>query len=271
MARAWGSVAAVGVAIGLATAGAESGQETCEGCWKPRPSSAPWQIQLQGRLDLSVRARVYEIDGLDHDAATVRTLHRRGRRVICYVNAGAWESFRRDAGEFPPEVLGKRYEGFPDERWLDVRRIDLLEPLLGARLDACRRKGFDAVDPDNVNGYQNDTGFPLTAADQLRFNRWLADEIHARGMAAILKNDGPQVPDLVGPFDGAVVEQCFQYRECHRYAPFVRTGEPVYAIEYRRQSAAICRAARRRRIAVIFKRVSLRAYRATCGERGRRR
>ena len=251
----------------MVTTAAGEGPAGCAGCWEPKPSSSPWQIQLQGRLDLDVRAKVYEIDGLDHRRATVQRLHRRGRRVICYVNAGAWESFRPDAGSFPPEVLGKRYEGFPEERWLDIRRIDLLGPLLKARLDVCREKGFDAVDPDNVNGYQNDTGFPLSAVDQLRFNRWLADEIHARGMAAILKNDGPQVPELAGPFDGAVVEQCFQYRECGAYAAFLRAGEPVYAIEYGRPSDRVCRVARRRRISVIFKRLSLFAHRRTCAGR----
>lgn len=256
----WASLAAAVLATGLVA--------PADARWDPRPTTSPWQIQLQGRIDLGVRARVYEIDGQEGSEATVRRLHRRGRRVICYINAGAWESYRPDADRFPPEVLGKRYVGFPDERWLDIRRIDLLGPLLGARVDTCRSKGFDAVDPDNVNGYQNDTGFPLTAADQLAFNRWLADEIHDRGMAAILKNDGPQVPDLVGPFDGAVVEECFQYRECGLYNPFLRAGEPVYAIEYRRPSAAACRVARRRRISLIFKRPSLLAYRRTCGARG---
>jgi hypothetical protein len=258
------TLAAGAVAVGLISAGADGESGQCQGCWKPRTSNFPWQIQLQGKLDLKVRARVYEIDGFDRGKGAVRALHRRGRRVICYLNAGAWESFRPDAASFPEEVLGKRYVGYPDERWLDIRRIDLLEPLLGARLDACASKGFDAADPDNVNGYQNDTGFPLTAADQLRFNRWLADEIHERGMAAILKNDGPQVPDLVDPFDGAVVEECFQFRECGLYAPFVRAGKPVFAIEYRSPSARVCRAAKRRRFSMIFKRTSLRAYRRTC-------
>ena len=64
-------------------------------------------------------------------------------------------------------MLGKQYEGFPEERWLDIRRIDLLAPILRARIDACRAKGFDGVDPDNLNGFENDTGFPLTATDQL--------------------------------------------------------------------------------------------------------
>jgi hypothetical protein len=247
-----------------ARAAAASSPAPCHGCWKPRPSTSPWQIQLQGKPKLDVRARVFEFDGFETSRRVVSRVHRRKRRVICYLNAGAWEDFRADAGDFPHETLGKTYSGYPDERWLDIRRIDLLAPILRARLDTCRRRGFDAVDPDNLNGYQNDTGFSLTAADQLAFNRWLADAIHARGMAAILKNEGPQVHDLVRWFEGAVVEECFQFSECGLYRPFIRAHKPVYAIEYRRRSRRVCRSAKRRRFSVIFKRKSLRAFRRAC-------
>ncbi len=151
-----------------------------EARWKPRTTTGPWQWQLTGRVDLGVRARVFDIDGLKAKASTVRALHRRRRRAVCYVAVGTHEPFRADAKRFPPEVLGRRLSGFPDERWLDIRRIDLLAPLLRARLDSCARKGFDGVEPDNVDGYANRTGFPLTGADQLRFNRWIA----ARGARA---------------------------------------------------------------------------------------
>ncbi len=32
-----------------------------------------------------------------------------------------------------------------------------------ARIQMCQRKGFAAVDFDNVDGYRNDTGFPPVA------------------------------------------------------------------------------------------------------------
>ena len=38
------------------------------------------------------------------------------------------------------------------------------------------QKGCDGVDPDNVDGYTNKTGFPLTAKDQLAYNKFLAQE-----------------------------------------------------------------------------------------------
>ena len=45
-------------------------------------------------------------------AAAARALHAAGRHVICYVDAGTWESFRPDAGAFPTSVLG-RGNGWP--------------------------------------------------------------------------------------------------------------------------------------------------------------
>ena len=134
--------------------------------WRPAPGTA-WQWQLTGPLDLSVDVPVYELDGERTTAAEVAALHAAGRHVVCYVSAGSWEEFRPDAGRYPQEVLGERLDGFPDERWLDVRRLDVLAPLLRARLDVCRDKGFDAVEPDNVDGPANDSGFPLSAADSL--------------------------------------------------------------------------------------------------------
>ena len=227
--------------------------------WRPGPTTAPWQIQLQGRIDLSVPARVYEIDGFDTPRRTVGALHRRGRKAVCYISAGSWENWRPDADRFPRAVLGKRYDDYPDERWLDIRRIRLLAPILNRRFAMCARKGFDAVEADNVAGWENDTGFPLTAADQLRFNRWIARAVHRRGMAIGLKNDGRQAARLSNVFDFAVVEECFQYDECGQYRPFIRAGKAVFSVEYELAPRRFCSAARDLRFSSIRKAYALRA------------
>jgi hypothetical protein len=227
--------------------------------WQPKPVSAPWQFQLQGKIDLSVRAHVYETDGFDTTRRTVAALHRRGRKTICYISAGSWENWRPDADRFPRSVLGKRYDGYPDERWLDIRRIRLLAPILSRRLAMCSRKGFDAVEADNVAGWENDTGFPLTRADQLRFNRWIARATHRRGMSIGLKNDGRQAARLANMFDFAVVEECFQYNECGQYRPFVRVGKAVFSVEYQLAPSRFCPAARRLHFSSIRKAYALRA------------
>jgi hypothetical protein len=211
--------------------------------WQPLPTSAPWQWQLQGRIDTSVGAGVYDVDGFEAPRRTVRKLHEQGRHVICYLDVGSWESFRPDAGAFPRSVIGRRYEGFPDERWLDIRHFHRFSKPLEHRFAICARKGFDAVEPDNVAGWENKTGFPISAAAQLRFNRWVARQVHARGMAVALKNDGGQVKQLLGDFDFAIVEQCFQYEECGRYEPFVGAGKAVFETEYELEPSEYCAAA----------------------------
>lgn len=221
--------------------------------WQPQPTTAPWQWQLQGRIDTSLAAPVYEIDGFDVGGDVVRRLRARGRKVICYLDIGAWESYRPDADRYPRSLLGRKYFGFPDERWLDIRQIRLLAPILKRRFDICERKGFDAVEPDNLAGWENRTGFPLTGADQLRFNRWVADRVHARGMSVALKNDGRQARQLVASFDFAVVEQCFQYDECGQYLPFIKAGKAVFEAEYEIAPARFCPRARDLRFSAIRK------------------
>jgi hypothetical protein len=208
--------------------------------WRPAPTTQSWQWQLQGRIDTGVDASVFDVDGFETPASTVRELHRQGRRAVCYLDVGSWESFRPDAKRFPRSVLGDRYEGFPNERWLDIRRFHSFAGILERRFDICAHKGFDAVEPDNLAGFENKTGFPLTAVDQLRFNRWVARQVHARDMSVALKNDPTQVGALLGDFDFAIVEQCFQYRECGLYRPFVEAGKAVFEAEYELDPSKYC-------------------------------
>lgn len=207
--------------------------------WVPEPG-ASWQYQLQGEIDTSVPADVYVVDLFDTDRSTVADLQADGRRVVCYLNAGAFEQWRPDAGDFPQEVLGRPLPRWPGERWLDVRRLDLLEPVMAARMELCRSAGFDAVDPDNMDGYLQDTGFPITADDQLRFNRMIARLAHERGLGVGLKNDVEQVPELVGEFDFAVNERCFAEEECSTLQPFADAGKAVFHVEYDVATAEFC-------------------------------
>ncbi|MEA2185903.1 MAG: hypothetical protein QOK16_914 [Solirubrobacteraceae bacterium] len=230
------------------------------------PANATWQYQLQGAIDVDYPAKVFDIDGLTTPASTVARLHRAGRYVVCYISAGSYENWRSDAKRFPAAVLGKR-NGWPGERWLDIRRLAVLAPIMRARMDVCKAKGFDAVEPDNVDGYTNSTGFPLSAADQLAYNRFLAGAAHARGLAVGLKNDLEQVRVLARRFDFAVVEQCFEFGECGRLAPFRRVRKPVFDVEYRGARASFCPRAARLGINALLKRVDLRAPAWQCPSR----
>ena len=202
------------------------------GAWIPAPGTS-WQWQLtELPVDLGVQAEVYDLDLFETDVATIAALHARGSKVICYLSAGSLEDWRPDVAEFPEEVIGRKYAGWPGERWLDIRRIDLLSPLMAGRLRLCRDKGFDAVEPDNLDGYTNDTGFTLTAEDQLRYNRWLASEAHALGLSIGLKNDPDQMAELVSDFDWALTEDCYDQGWCESASSFLQAGKAVFAAEY---------------------------------------
>jgi endo-alpha-1,4-polygalactosaminidase (GH114 family) len=234
--------------------------------WRPAPGLT-WQWQIgDDDIDLSVDADVFDID-LYVDQDVIGHLHEQGRRVICYISVGSWEDWRPDADQFPDEVLGREYEGWPGERWLDIRRIDILAPILRARLDLCRAKGFDAVEPDNIDIHNNNTGFPLTYADQLAFARWLADEAHARGLAIGIKNAPDMVGDVLAFFDFAITEDAFYYGWAAALQPFPEAGKAVFAAEYTDMDvdfAAACAWGQQHRVAFILKHRNLDAWLEAC-------
>ena len=230
--------------------------------WRPRPGTS-WQWQLSGKLDLSVEADVYDIDLELTSAETIAQLHAAGRRVICYFSAGSFESVRSDAALFPASVKGKAMDGWP-EQWLDIRAIDALAPVMLGRLDLARAKGCDAVEPDNVDGYANDTGFNLRAADQLAYNRWLANAAHERGLAIALKNDLDQVRDLVDYFDFAINEECFSWNECELLTPCIQAGKAVFGAEYELSTGSFCSKAIALNMDFILKDWNLGAARTSC-------
>jgi hypothetical protein len=231
--------------------------------WTPSPSDT-WQYQLQGTIDRTVAADVFDVDAFDVAKETIAALHARGRHVVCYVDAGSWEPYRPDRNAYPKSVIGKAVEGWPGERWLDIRRLDVLGPIIDARVARCERKGFDGVEFDWADSYAQDTGFAITKADSLRFDRWLATTAHAHGLAVGLKNALGLVQALVDRFDFAVNEQCFQYRECGREQPFLEAGKAVFNVEYSLPRSAFCERARSLGISAIRKHLDLRAWRRSC-------
>lgn len=231
--------------------------------WQPVPGTS-WQWQLSGTIDTSFDVQMYDIDLFDAPQSVIDQLHAAGRTVICYFSAGSWEDWRPDAGDFPPAVLGNPLEGWPGEKWLDIRQVDTLAPLMRARLDLAVSKQCDGVEPDNVDGYANATGFPLTAADQLTYNRFLASEAHARGLSIGLKNDLDQIPDLLPDFDWALNEECFTYGECSLLTPFVQTNKAVFGVEYDLNTADFCPQANAMNFDFLKKHWALDAWRAAC-------
>jgi Glycoside-hydrolase family GH114 len=209
--------------------------------WIP-PQHLTWYWQLQGSINNSQPVAAYDIDGFETSAAEVSTLHGQGKHVICYVDVGTYEPGRPDSSSFPASILGSGVQGWPGEQWLDVGNLAVLEPIMTARFQMCAAKGFDAVEPDNMDGFENGSGFPLTSTQQLTYDEWVAGEVHSLGMAVFQKNDGQQTPQLVSHFDGALDEQCNQYSECSSFQPYSSAGKPVLNAEYELSIGSFCSA-----------------------------
>ena len=258
------------IGVTAATVPAPIACDTTKGaCWHPA-LGLRWQYQLQGvaayastggiNVNISavpvaggaaVKPQAFDIDvyvdqaisGNNNTLSTVavNAIHANGAKAICYLSAGTWENWRPDAASFPASVQGSK-NGWPGEKWLDIRQTAILLPIMQARVQKCQQVGFDGVEFDNVDGYANRTGFPLTANDQLVYDASLANLAHQAGLTVALKNDMAQVGTLKPYFDYAINEQCFQYRECNYPAPglpdWIASGKAVFNVEYKKLDCA---------------------------------
>ena len=207
----------------------------CRGtCWYPphldrtgHPMRWDWQI---GRVTPLQRTGnrvvdIYDIDGFLTTAAEVRAMHTRWQartlphpRAVCYLDL-AWEDYRPDGspaprGLFPAAALGNVYFGFPEERWVDFKQLDALKPMLRERVSMCARKGFDAVELDDIEVTDNPTGFHLTPGDAQNYLAYAFNLVHSYGMTVLWKNTPGLTWWGVRYTDGAVVEECYTFHEC---------------------------------------------------------
>jgi len=176
----------------------------------------------------------------DPNNDVVAQLHTMGKKVICYLDVGVYEDYRPDAYKFPSAIIGNPDAGWTGSYWLDVRRTDILGPIMLARMNMCKDKGFDAIEPDEIDGYSNDPGFPLTYQDQLEYNKFIAGLAHSIGMSIGLKGDIEQAEDLEPYFDWTLNEECFQYDECSLLQPFLDAGKAVFQVEYKTATSNFC-------------------------------
>jgi hypothetical protein len=261
------SVAARIFALGLASLAPSMAAAQDTARWTP-PAGLTFSIILSvAPTPIESPAQVVDVDLFDISRQTIAALKRQGKRTVCYMSAGSWENWRPDRNRFPRAVLGKPYDGWAGERWLDTRNIAALAPVMRGRLDRCKQKGFDAVDPDNVDGYQADTGFPITRTDSIRYLRFLAREAHLRGLAIGLKNAPELSRFVLDRFDFAVTEDCFDQGWCRSSRTFVAADKPVFAIEYTDNGinfAGFCRQAANLGLSPIYKRRNLGAWERRC-------
>ncbi|KAK9485648.1 putative endo alpha-1,4 polygalactosaminidase [Lipomyces starkeyi] len=244
--------------------------------WQPEVGTT-WQIELLYSLnDTSFDVDVYDIDMFDNDASLISELQGQGRKVICYFSAGSYENWRPDADKFKDSDLGNTLDGWPNERWLKLSSSNVREIML-SRLDLAKEKGCDGVDPDNVDGYDNDNGLDLTEDDSVNFVNFLAEATHALNMSLGLKNSGAIIPKVIGNMQWSVNEQCVPYDECSIYAAFTSVGKPVFHIEYpkgdntnddktvtRAQKNTVCNNSDARNFSTVIKNMDLDSWIQTC-------
>jgi Glycoside-hydrolase family GH114 len=239
-----GSAGSTGAA-GTGTAGTAGGAgstgaagSTPGAHWMPK-SGTTWQWQLTGTIDTTVDVQMYDIDLFESSTTLIKSLQTAGRAVVCYFSAGSYEPDRPDSAALMKTGLGKTLDGWPAEKWLDIRSAAVRQ-IMQARLDTAKSKGCDGVEPDNVDGFDNDNGLGLTKQDQLDYNTFLATEGHARGLSVGLKNALALVTALQPSFDWALNEECLKYDECDGLAPFVKANKAVFHCEYAKSTTGIC-------------------------------
>ena len=208
-----------------------------QACWYPphlasdnRPMRWDWQIGRTTPLKRTGKRAVdiYDIDGFLTTRAEVAAIqgHWPGStlahpKTVCYLDL-AWEDYRPDAsptargGAFPAATLGNVYYGYPEERWVNFRQLDALKPMLRERISMCARKGFSAVELDDIDSFDPPpvTGFRLTPGDAQNYLAYAFNLIHADGMTGLWKNS-PYLSWWGRKYaDGAVLEECYTYHMC---------------------------------------------------------
>lgn len=239
-----------------------------DGAVPQRPRPAPlssWQIQLTGTLDASLDVRSYIID-VTTPAAAIRSLHDAGRIVLCYFSAGTMEPFRRDAARFPASALGAPLTNYPDERWVDVRDRTV-RAIMQDRITAAAAAGCDGIHPSGLAGFQENTTFDFTRADQVDYDRWLTTVAHGVGLSiGLVDADAALSGELVADFDWSVLWTCLD-TDCAPAAPFTAARKAVFLIEYGDETRVpdVCPKARSLGLAAIIKRDgNLDAFRVGC-------
>jgi Glycoside-hydrolase family GH114 len=233
---------------GSATSGSSSSASSSGGSvWAPT-AAAPihfhWMIGSFTTADILPDQQgqvVYDIDGEGATAADVAAIHAAGAIAVCYVDVGTLEPGRSDYDQFPASVIGPAVQGWPGEKWLLVTAANqgVLLPLMQARfVDWCQSKGFDAIEPDNLDGWTNISN--LTETDNVAYDLAIGGLAHALPLSIGLKNvmtdlDPSQYPTFLSTFDWALNEQCYEEQECDTYTAagsFIPAGKAVFDVEY---------------------------------------
>ena len=263
-ARVFGLVGGVLALAGCSTGGITAGP----GGSPPAVSmDSYWDWQLSGPVDFSRKLRMIDVDPDEVSAAQIATLKANGIKTIAYISVGTWEDWRSDKDDFPEAVKGNNLANWPGEKYLDIRRQDILLPLMRARFQRARDKGFEAIEPDNMDVYTNNSGFTISSGDTVAYVLALASIAQGMGMEIGQKNVPELTPQLVGTLDFVITEDCFDQGWCSDVLAYRDAGKPVLAAEYTDTGVnwnAACNWARAQGVHMILKDRDLTAQLTPC-------
>ena len=230
---------------------------------RPEPARG-WEWQLSPPLDLSKKVGFYDLDPDQVTARQIQDLTNRGIYTICYVSVGSWEDWRADAMAFPTVVLGRPLENWPGERYLDIRQLDVLLPLMKARFARCAQLGFDAIEPDNMDAHNNPNGFGLKPQHMISYMRELAKIAHDMTLDIAQKNAPDLTNVLSSVLDFAVTESCLRRNECRSYGAYSLILAAEYQVPKSRRRGYCRRAQSIPGLTLIFKDRDLTSWRKDC-------
>jgi len=208
--------------------------KSTEAKWAP---GTTWNYVLGHDIDISKeKAEVVDID-IRKSPQKIQQFHKAGKKVICYFSAGTIEDFRDDFKQYKKVkgLVQNEYDDWPGEYWLDFR-VEGIKPLIKNRMKTAISKKCDAIEVDNLDGYQMDEvrrwKKPLTRQDTITFAKWLGSTAHSLGISIGLKNVSGIIGEVGKYYDFAINEECINHDECYLYNNFLKSGKAVFGVTY---------------------------------------
>ncbi|KAJ7641204.1 glycoside hydrolase family 114 protein [Roridomyces roridus] len=200
------------------------------------PANGKFDYQIGGSYTAAADVKVVD---RDHSESPVAGLFN-----ICYINAFQTQpeekSFWTSSANKDLLLLTKAGALFEDKDWPGEYFLDTttdakrqrIATILNGWIDDCASKGFNAIEPDNLDTFTRSNGL-LTADNNLALAKLFTDHAHSLGLLVAQKNTGDELGSTgksAAGFDFALAEECNEYEECDSYTDVY--GANVIEIEY---------------------------------------
>jgi hypothetical protein len=179
------------------------------------------------------------LDGFDASKSNVDEWKKKGYHVGAYISTGSWEKWRPDANDFPKQTIGKNYDGWPGEKWLEIKYWQDLKSVMSKRFQMVKDKGFELIECDNCEVGSRSVQVKDKAEQKelsIAYHKWLAAEAHGKGLNIAWKNTLNLIKDIVDDFDACFNEEAMNYNETEELKRFTQENKPVWVFEYKKPS-----------------------------------